>query len=163
VQHIAVKTNDIFATLREMMQRRYLGGFEFVPRPSDSYYRNLHARIGDALTEEQYKQCEELGVLVDKDDLGVLLQIFTRPVCDRATVFFEIIQRVGCMDKVDEQKAAEALLPDGEKLDMQVGGCGGFGKGNFAELFKSIEDYERLLDGSAKLNEKGSIEIVSGM
>ena len=76
---------------------------------------------------------------------GVLLQIFTKPVGDRATMFFEIIQRIGCMDKQEEQKAAERALPPNEPLDMQVGGCGGFGKGNFSELFKSIEDYEKEL------------------
>ena len=51
-----------------------------------------------------------------------------------------------------EQKAAEALMPAHEVLDAQTGGCGGFGKGNFTELFKSIEDYERVLDGSATLS-----------
>jgi hypothetical protein len=68
---------------------------------------------------------------------GVLLQIFTQPLSDRPTVFLEIIQRIGCMY---EHKA-----PQGPVL-QQAGGCGGFGKGNFSELFKSIEDYERSLD-----------------
>lgn len=75
-------------------------------------------------------------------------------------MFFEIIQRLGCADKAEEMKAAEAALPAGEVFDSQPGGCGGFGKGNFAELFKSIEDYERVLDGSAKLTDKNTIEIV---
>ena len=71
---------------------------------------------------------------------GVLLQIFTQPLSDRPTVFVEIIQRIGCMHEV--KQAASAVPPVLE----QAGGCGGFGKGNFSELFKSIEDYERLLD-----------------
>ena len=74
---------------------------------------------------------EELGILVDRDDQGVLLQIFTKPVGDRATLFFEVIQRVGCdIDEVT-QREIEQLL-----------GCGGFGKGNFHELFRAIEEYE---------------------
>ena len=92
-------------------------------------------RIGDALTAEQYHEAEELGILVDRDDQGVLLQIFTKPISDRPTFFFEIIQRVGCEHRVDVKK------PDGstETVTQQAGGCGGFGKGNFSELFKSIE------------------------
>ena len=70
---------------------------------------------------------------------GVLLQIFTKPLSDRPTVFIEIIQRIGCMY---EQVAANGSPP----MLEQAGGCGGFGKGNFSELFKSIEDYERTLD-----------------
>ncbi len=71
---------------------------------------------------------------------GVLLQIFTQPLSDRPTVFLEIIQRIGCMH--ERAEPASAVPPVME----QAGGCGGFGKGNFSELFKSIEDYERLLD-----------------
>lgn len=70
---------------------------------------------------------------------GVLLQIFTQPLSDRPTVFLEVIQRIGCMY---EQKGVGAAAP----VLQQAGGCGGFGKGNFSELFKSIEDYERTLD-----------------
>lgn len=70
---------------------------------------------------------------------GVLLQIFTKPLSDRPTVFIEVIQRIGCMY---EEPAANGSQPVME----QAGGCGGFGKGNFSELFKSIEDYERTLD-----------------
>eukprot|EP00455_Lapot_gusevi_P009264 TRINITY_DN1413_c0_g1_i1.p1 TRINITY_DN1413_c0_g1~~TRINITY_DN1413_c0_g1_i1.p1 ORF type:complete len:446 (-),score=195.25 TRINITY_DN1413_c0_g1_i1:153-1490(-) len=158
VQHIALKTDDIFSTLREMKQRKWLGGFEFVPKPVETYYTRLRQRIGDELTAEQYAQIEELGILVDKDDQGILLQIFTRPVGDRPTLFFEIIQRFGCADR----PAAETeMLPGNERLELEVGGCGGFGKGNFAELFKSIEDYERLLDGTARLNERGEIELIN--
>lgn len=156
IQHIAIKTDDIFATMREMRQRRHVGGFEFMPRPSDKYYKALPEKIGDILTPEQYKEVEELGLLVDKDDQGVLLQVFTRPVSDRPTLFFEIIQRIGCMDKTEEMRVQR--LPELAAVDLQVGGCGGFGKGNFSELFKSIEDYERVLDGTAKLNADNTIQ-----
>ncbi|KAG8469186.1 hypothetical protein KFE25_007704 [Diacronema lutheri] len=88
VQHIAIKTDDIFATA---------------------------------------ELCDELGILADRDDQGVLLQIFTKPIGDRATLFLEVIQRIGC----DEGGAVE-----------QKGGCGGFGKGNFHELFRAIEELE---------------------
>ncbi|KAF5949548.1 hypothetical protein HYC85_011541 [Camellia sinensis] len=91
-------------------------------------------RVGDVLSDEQIKEAEELGILVDRDDQGTLLQIFTKPVGDRPTIFIEIIQRVGCMLKDDEGKV------------YQKGGCGGFGKGNFSELFKSIEEYEKTLE-----------------
>ncbi|EOX93126.1 Phytoene desaturation 1, putative [Theobroma cacao] len=80
------------------------------------------------------KECEELGVLVDRDDQGTLLQIFTKPFGDRPTTFIEIIQRIGCMLKDDKGKM------------YQKGGCGGFGKGNFSELFKSVEEYEKSLE-----------------
>ena len=76
----------------------------------------------------------------------MLLQIFTKPVGDRPTFFLELIQRIGCMRPV-----AGAVGPGGaaeERLE-QAGGCGGFGKGNFSELFKSIEEYEKTLELSA--------------
>lgn len=133
VQHLALVSEDIFRTLREMRKRSGVGGFEFMPSPPPTYYKNLKNRAGDVLTDEQIKQCEELGVLVDRDDQGTLLQIFTKPVGDRPTIFIEIIQRVGCMLKDEEGKT------------YQKGGCGGFGKGNFSELFKSIEEYEKTL------------------
>jgi len=138
IQHLALKTNDIFATIREMKQRKYLGGFDFMPRASDEYYRNLPEKIGDGLTQEQYRQIEELGLLADKDDQGILLQVFSKPVGDRLTLFLEIIQRVGCT--VDEY---------GNEI-VQKGGCGGFGKGNFSELFKSIENYEKEIEAALK-------------
>ena len=65
----------------------------------------------------------------------MLIQIFTKPIGDRPTIFMEIIERVGCMIKKEEEV-------------YQAAGCGGFGKGNFSELFKSIEDYEKTLDGT---------------
>lgn len=134
VQHLALKTEDIFWTLREMRKRSGIGGFEFMPSPPLTYYRNLRSRAADVLSEQQMKECEELGVLVDRDDQGTLLQIFTKPIGDRPTMFLEIIQRIGCMMKDEEDKL------------YQKGGCGGFGKGNFSELFKSIEEYEKTLE-----------------
>lgn len=134
LQHMALKTRDIFKTLAEMRRRSRYGGFEFMPAPNAKYYEQMPARIGDAFSPEQYKQIERLGLLVDKDDQGILLQIFTKPLGDRATVFFEIIERVGCM--------TESLAG---RLE-QAAGCGGFGKGNFSALFKSIEDYEKTLN-----------------
>ena len=121
VQHMALFTSDIFKTMRKMRAASQDGGFEFMATQPTSYYKNIPNRIGDdALTSDQLRQAEELGLLVDRDDQGILLQIFTRPVSDRPTLFLEIIQRVGC----------------------DAPGCGGFGKGNFKDLFKSIQDYE---------------------
>ncbi|EWM22209.1 4-hydroxyphenylpyruvate dioxygenase [Nannochloropsis gaditana] len=136
VQHIALKTDNIFATMRELKKRTHLGGFDFMPKASPEYYQSLPAKIGPGvLTDEELACVEELGLLVDKDDQGVLLQVFTRPVGDRPTLFLEIIQRVGCT--VDKE---------GKRLPEQAPGCGGFGKGNFSELFKSIEEYEKTLN-----------------
>lgn len=63
-----------------MQSRTDAGGFEFMPRPSNKYYRELPDKVGGSLTAEQYRMVEEMGILVDKDDKGVLLQIFTRPL-----------------------------------------------------------------------------------
>lgn len=134
LQHLALTSEDIFRTLREMRRRSGIGGFEFMPSPPPTYYKNLRNRAADVLTEEQMKECEDLGILVDRDDQGTLLQIFTKPIGDRPTIFIEIIQRVGCMMKDEEGRS------------YQKGGCGGFGKGNFSELFKSIEEYEKTLE-----------------
>lgn len=132
VQHMALFTSDIFTTLKQMRAAGALGGLEFMDPQPAAYYEKLPARLGpdSGVTGEQLRQAQELGVLVDKDDQGVLLQIFTKPVGDRPTLFFEIIQRVGCEDPV---------------TGIQKAGCGGFGKGNFKDLFKSIEDYENTL------------------
>lgn len=140
-----------------------------MPRASADYYKALPERLGDSLSAEQLQRVEELGLLADKDDQGVLLQVhttymmidmrpgvlgssrrciltcaflcvvqvFTRPVGDRPTLFLEIIQRVGC-DKA----------PSGAPVPQKPG-CGGFGKGNFSELFKQCERYEKLLFGDA--------------
>jgi len=135
LQHIALKTNDIFSTMRELKKRTYLGGFDFMAAPDAAYYARVPERIGeDVLTAGQLAELQELGLLADRDDQGVLLQVFSKPLGDRATVFIEIIQRVGCDTDPDTGARVE-----------QKPGCGGFGKGNFAELFKSIEDYERTL------------------
>lgn len=104
-QHIAVATNDIVATITEMRQR----GVEFLHVPGN-YYDTVAERVGDI--DEELAALKELGIMVDRDDEGYLLQIFTRPVEDRPTMFFEIIQRKGAKS---------------------------FGKGNFQALFESIE------------------------
>lgn len=105
VQHIAVATNDILGTVAELRRR----GVQFLQVPS-SYYDDLLDRVGTI--DEDLEALRELNVLVDRDDEGYLLQIFTKPVEDRPTLFFEIIQRKGARS---------------------------FGKGNFKALFESIE------------------------
>ncbi|KAI3990773.1 hypothetical protein MKX01_004046 [Papaver californicum] len=131
VGHMAFASKDIFTTLKEIKKRsRYR--FEFMPPPPSTYYKTLKHRIGDnVLKDEQIEECEELGILVDKDDQGVLLQIFTKPVGDRPTILLEIIQRTGCMVKDEEGNI------------IQKRGCGGFGKGNISGLFKSVEEYKK--------------------
>jgi len=122
--------------MREMKKRAAFGGFDFMPAPGHDYYLKIPSRIGEnVLSASELEELEALGLLADKDDQGVLLQVFTQPVGDRPTVFFEIIQRVGC----DKDPAT------GAKVE-QAAGCGGFGKGNFSELFKSIENFEKMQD-----------------
>lgn len=143
VQHIALKTKDIFSTIRKMRQlERGMFGFELMKQPSDAYYQELPGRLGDQLTPTQYEQLEEFGILADSDEEGILLQVFTKPVGDRPTFFFEIIQRIGCVAKYDdeEEEGGEGVFDATEQP-----GCGGFGQGNFRELFKSIEDHEKTL------------------
>lgn len=130
---MALFTDDIFYTLSKMTEAAATGaGFTFMAPPGDGYYDRLKDRIGtiEPLTEDQVARAKELGILIDRDDQGLLLQIFTKPIGDRPTVFLEIIQRVGCIDK---------------NTNIQRPGCGGFGKGNFKDLFKSIEEYENSL------------------
>ncbi|MEU6342335.1 4-hydroxyphenylpyruvate dioxygenase [Streptomyces sp. NPDC046977] len=105
VQHIALATNDIVASVRAMRA----AGVEFLDTP-DSYYDTLGEWAGD--TRVPIETLRELKILVDRDEDGYLLQIFTKPVQDRPTVFFEMIERHGSM---------------------------GFGKGNFKALFEAIE------------------------
>lgn len=105
VQHIAIATKDIVSTVRQLMAR----GVEFLKVP-DSYYNDLFDRVGTI--EEDIEPLRELGILVDRDDEGYLLQLFTKPVEDRPTMFFEIIQRKGAKS---------------------------FGKGNFKALFEALE------------------------
>jgi 4-hydroxyphenylpyruvate dioxygenase len=108
-QHLAVATNDIVFTVSELRKR----GVEFLYVPGD-YYDTVLDRVGTIA--EDLKTLKELGILVDRDDEGYLLQIFTKPVEDRPTMFFEIIQRCGAQS---------------------------FGKGNFQALFESIEAEQR--------------------
>lgn len=105
VQHAALATNDIVKTVTELQNR----GVEFLKVPS-SYYNDLLERVGQI--DEDLQPLKELGILVDRDEEGYLLQIFTKPVEDRPTLFFEIIQRKGAKS---------------------------FGKGNFKALFEAIE------------------------
>jgi 4-hydroxyphenylpyruvate dioxygenase len=110
VQHIAVATDDIIFTVTEMKKR----GIEFLQVP-DTYYDNLVDRIGNI--DEQIQELRQLGILVDRDEDGYLLQIFTKPIVSRPTLFFEIIQRKGAKS---------------------------FGKGNFKALFEAIEREQAL-------------------
>ena len=110
VQHIALQTNDIEKTVGTLRDR----GVEFLTVP-DSYYDQLPARVGEI--DEAVDTVRKLGILVDRDDEGYLLQLFTKPVEDRPTLFFEIIQRKGSR---------------------------GFGKGNFKALFEAIEREQAL-------------------
>ena len=105
VQHIAIATDDIVKTIRDLMSR----GVEFLKVPS-SYYVGLLDRVGPI--DEDLAPLSELGILVDRDDEGYLLQLFTKPLQDRPTLFVEIIQRKGAKS---------------------------FGKGNFKALFEAIE------------------------
>ncbi|WPQ60088.1 4-hydroxyphenylpyruvate dioxygenase [Chitinophaga sancti] len=110
VQHVAIATNNIIQTVTDLQNR----GVEFLKVPG-SYYDTLLDRVGEI--DEDLQPLRELGILVDRDDEGYLLQIFTKPVQDRPTVFFEIIQRKGAQS---------------------------FGKGNFKALFESIEREQAL-------------------
>ena len=105
VQHIALLTGDIIETVQELKGR----GLEFLHVPT-TYYEELEDRVGTI--DEPIDELEDLGILVDRDNEGYLLQIFSKPVVDRPTLFFEIIQRKGAR---------------------------GFGKGNFKALFQAIE------------------------
>eukprot|EP01128_Nolandella_sp_AFSM9_P009229 TRINITY_DN584_c0_g1_i1.p1 TRINITY_DN584_c0_g1~~TRINITY_DN584_c0_g1_i1.p1 ORF type:complete len:431 (-),score=133.31 TRINITY_DN584_c0_g1_i1:50-1318(-) len=122
VQHIALFSNDVISTVEKMREVSLLGGFEFIPTPSE-YYNDPKIRklMETHLTPAAAKTAIEFGLLFDEDEEGVLMQIFTRPLFDRPTLFVEIIQRI-C---------------HGEVVDRA--GCGGFGKGNFRALFQSIE------------------------
>lgn len=104
-QHIAVATDDIIFTVTEMRKN----GIEFLHVPG-SYYDTVEMRVGNI--SEDLNILKSLGIMVDRDEDGYLLQIFTKPVEDRPTLFFEIIQRKGAKS---------------------------FGKGNFQALFESIE------------------------
>jgi len=105
VQHLAMATDNIVATVTELKNR----GVEFLYVP-ETYYDDVKKRVGEI--EEDLDQLKQHGILIDRDDEGYLLQLFTKPVQDRPTVFYEIIQRKGARS---------------------------FGKGNFKALFEAIE------------------------
>lgn len=109
-QHIAVATDDILTTVKQLRER----GVEFLSAPPQAYYDDIPKRLGAhmAIVKEDLTEVAKLGILVDSDEEGYLLQIFTKPVEDRPTLFFEVIQRMGAR---------------------------GFGAGNFKALFESIE------------------------
>ncbi|WP_214649533.1 4-hydroxyphenylpyruvate dioxygenase [Sphingobacterium mizutaii] len=106
VQHAALATHDIMKTVKALKER----GVEFLGAPPEAYYDMLSERVGEI--DEEIKAIQDLGILVDRDEEGYLLQIFTKPVEDRPTLFFEIIQRKGAQS---------------------------FGAGNFKALFEAIE------------------------
>jgi 4-hydroxyphenylpyruvate dioxygenase len=110
VQHIAVATDDIIHTVSQLRAR----GVEFLSTPPQSYYDAIPSRLGEhmKMMKEDIKELQKLSIMIDADEEGYLLQIFTKPVEDRPTLFFEIIQRMGAR---------------------------GFGAGNFKALFESIE------------------------
>jgi 4-hydroxyphenylpyruvate dioxygenase len=110
VQHIAIITNDIIETVSKLKER----GVDFLTVPQ-TYYDDLTQRVGKI--DEDMEDLARLGILVDRDEEGYLLQLFTKPVEDRPTVFFEIIQRKGAKS---------------------------FGKGNFKALFEAIEREQAL-------------------
>lgn len=109
-QHIAVATDNILETVAQLRAR----GVEFLSSPPQAYYDEIPERLGEhmSIMKEPISEIQKLGILVDADEEGYLLQIFTKPVEDRPTLFFEIIQRMGAR---------------------------GFGAGNFKALFESIE------------------------
>ncbi|MBK7182447.1 MAG: 4-hydroxyphenylpyruvate dioxygenase [Bacteroidetes bacterium] len=109
-QHIAVATDNIIETVKQLRAR----GVEFLSAPPHAYYEEIPARLGEhmEMMKEDIGELEKLAILVDADEEGYLLQIFTKPVEDRPTLFYEIIQRMGAK---------------------------GFGAGNFKALFESIE------------------------
>ena len=115
IQHIAIATDDIIATVTQLKAR----GIEFLSAPPHAYYQAIPERLGVHMDmmKEDLNAIEKLAIMVDADEDGYLLQIFTKPVQDRPTLFFEIIQRMGAK---------------------------GFGAGNFKALFESIEREQSL-------------------
>jgi 4-hydroxyphenylpyruvate dioxygenase len=111
VQHIAMATGDIIETITQLKAN----GIEFLRVP-DAYYDMLPERVGNVV-KEPLDKINELGILVDQDDEGYLLQVFSRPIQDRPTSFIEVIQRHGSR---------------------------GFGKGNFKALFEALEAEQDL-------------------
>ncbi|XP_066392183.1 4-hydroxyphenylpyruvate dioxygenase-like [Miscanthus floridulus] len=102
VQHLAMTSDDLLGALREIRARSSIGGFELLPPPPPSYYDSVRRLAGDVLSEAQIKECQELGVRVDRADSdGVVLQTFTKAAGDRPTLLLEFIQRIGCVE-IDE-------------------------------------------------------------
>jgi 4-hydroxyphenylpyruvate dioxygenase len=114
-QHIAVATDDILKTVADLRSR----GVEFLSTPPQTYYDEIPKRLGKhmEMMKEDINELAKLGIMIDADEEGYLLQIFTKPVEDRPTLFYEIIQRMGAR---------------------------GFGAGNFKALFESIEREQEL-------------------
>ncbi len=110
VQHLALNTSDIITTVRGLQER----GVEFLKTPGN-YYKTVLDRVGPIA--EDIHELEELGILIDHDDEGYLLQVFSKPVVNRPTVFFEVIERKGAR---------------------------GFGEGNFKALFEALEREQEL-------------------
>ncbi|MEQ8426063.1 MAG: VOC family protein, partial [Cyclobacteriaceae bacterium] len=110
VQHIAIATDDIVHTVSQLRER----GVEFLYVP-ETYYEDVMDRVGEI--NEDLEELKAQNILIDRDEEGYLLQIFTKPIQDRPTVFFEIIERNGAKS---------------------------FGKGNFKALFESIEREQEL-------------------
>lgn len=115
VQHIAIATDDIIKTVSDLRSR----GVEFLSVPPSAYYDAIPERLGEHMDamKEDIAELQKLGIMIDADEEGYLLQIFTKPVEDRPTLFYEIIQRMGAR---------------------------GFGAGNFKALFESIEREQEL-------------------
>ncbi|WP_348799241.1 4-hydroxyphenylpyruvate dioxygenase [Flavobacterium adhaerens] len=115
IQHIAIATDDIIQTVSQLKAR----GVEFLSPPPHTYYEAVPERLGVHMNmmKEDLNEIEKLAIMIDADEDGYLLQIFTKPVQDRPTLFFEIIQRMGAK---------------------------GFGAGNFKALFESIEREQEL-------------------
>lgn len=115
VQHLALATDDILKTVADLRSR----GVEFLSTPPQAYYDEIPKRLGKHMDmmKEDINELAKLGIMIDADEEGYLLQIFTKPVEDRPTLFYEIIQRMGAR---------------------------GFGAGNFKALFESIEREQEL-------------------
>lgn len=130
VQHIALNTSDIIASIKNLKER----GMEFMSVPS-TYYQTLRENLKTAKIQvtENIDRLEELNILVDYDDKGYLLQIFTKPVQDRPTLFLEVIQRHNHQ---------------------------GFGAGNFKSLFKAIEDDQEARGNLTVLTPNGEAEFI---
>ncbi|URE22499.1 4-hydroxyphenylpyruvate dioxygenase [Musa troglodytarum] len=130
VQHLALASDDVLKTLREMRARTGMGGFDFMPPPPPNYYQGCVGEPATCSPRSRSRSVRNWAFWWT----GMIKAATNLHQAGRPTIFIEIIQRIGCMVK------------DKEGKEYQKGGCGGFGKGNFSELFKSIEDYEKSLE-----------------